>query len=146
MKMKLRWKWNLSKRFSPKIYSYTVYTLMRVKKDKDFQFLATCELEKIILPTSFIYFKQKSHPPRLLHTSLLFFIWKFSSFYYYSSHPYYFGTESNSYFWGGVKSSTRLDSRTSAFKRSDWKSSIKPKTLSRRRLFIYDNKWSKCSS
>ena len=103
MKMKLRWKWNLSKRFSPKIYSYTVYTLIRVKKDKDFQFLATCELEKIILPTSFIYFKQKSHPPRLLHTSLLFFIWKFSSFYYYSSHPYYLGPDSNLYFLGRAR-------------------------------------------
>ena len=101
MKMKLRWKWNLSKRFSPKIYSYTVYTLTRGKKDKGFQFLATWELEKIILPTFFTYFEQKSHPPRLFHASLLFFIWKFSSFYYYSSHPYYFGPESNLYsFWG----------------------------------------------
>ena len=42
-----RWKWNLSKRFSRNIYSYTVYTLTQVKKDKDFQFLETWELENL---------------------------------------------------------------------------------------------------
>ena len=59
--------------------------------------MASWDLEEIILSTSFIYLRQKSHPPRLFHASLLFLIWKFSSFYHYSSHPYYFWNKSNLY-------------------------------------------------
>ena len=146
MKMKLRWKWNLSKRLSPKIYSYTVYTLTQVQKDKDFQFWQLENLRKEFCP-----------PP-------LFILRKNPNYLVYSMQAYYFSSESFPastiipvtliildpraicILGGGVKSSRRFDSWTSGFKRSDWKSSIKPKAFYRRRLFVYDNKWSKWSS
>ena len=75
MKMKLRWKWNLSKRLSPKIYSYTVYTLTQVQKDKDFQFWQLENLRKEFCP-----------PP-------LFILRKNPNYLVYSMQAYYYSSE-----------------------------------------------------
>ena len=125
MKIKLRWKWNLSKSFSPKIYSYTVYSLTRVKKDKDFKFLAIWAPDKIILPTSFILSKI---PPTsfIPWEPIIFHLKIFQLLLLLFQSLLLFWTWEQFVFLGGVQSSFRFDSRTTAFKRSDWKS-LNPK-------------------